>query len=282
MMDASPAASSPAPVSPAFRSSRRPIRPHRLSIDEENALLRAAKRQDQRAVSELIDRHIGLVQAEVRRHVWTGLSADDLSGEGLLGLLESIRRFDVTRRTRLSTYAVWWIRASIWDFVWKNRRIVPIPSTRRARRIRVSIWRTERALTGKLGRPPTTAELAEALAVDEQDVLDLRTALTGRDMVLGGGGGGDDEPSFELPCRDASPEQVLLTLDERRAIRGALAVALEKLPARERTIVERRLLTEDGPTLTALGAELGVSRERVRQLQKRAERTLRDALSAVA
>ncbi|MEO0324696.1 MAG: sigma-70 family RNA polymerase sigma factor [Myxococcota bacterium] len=245
-------------------------------------MLRAAKRQDQRAVSELIDRHIGLVQAEVRRHVWTGLSADDLSGEGLLGLLESIRRFDVTRRTRLSTYAVWWIRASIWDFVWKNRRIVPIPSTRRARRIRVSIWRTERALTGKLGRPPTTAELAEALAVDEQDVLDLRTALTGRDMVLGGGGGGDDEPSFELPCRDASPEQVLLSLDERRAIRGALAVALEKLPARERTIVERRLLTEDGPTLTALGAELGVSRERVRQLQKRAERTLRDALNAVA
>ena len=280
MMDASPAAaSSSTPVSPVFGATRRPSRPGRLSIDEENALLRAAKRSDQRAVTELIERHIGLVQAEVRRHLWTGLSAEDLSGEGLLGLLESIRRFDVTRRTRLSTYAVWWIRASIWDFVWKNRRIVPIPSTRRARRIRVSIWRTERALTGKLGRPPTTAELAEALAVEEQDVLELRAALTGRDVILGGG---DDEPSFELPCTGASPEDILVTVDKRRAIQSALNVALERLPARERTIVERRLLTEDGPTRTALGAELGVSRERVRQLQKRAERTLRDALSAVA
>ncbi|MEM1413697.1 MAG: sigma-70 family RNA polymerase sigma factor [Myxococcota bacterium] len=281
MMDASPAAartSSPNPPMP-FPASPKRRRTDRLTIDEENALLRAAKRNDQRAVAELIERHAGLVQAEVRRHLWTGLSAEDLSGEGLLGLLESIRRFDTTRRTRLSTYAVWWIRASIWDFVWKNRRIVPIPSTRRARRIRVSIWRTERALTGSLGRPPTTAELADALAVDEQDVLDLRAALTGRDVILGGG---DDEPSFELPSTGASPEEILCESDTRRAIQDCLAVALERLPARERTIVERRLLSEEGPTLTALGEELGVSRERVRQLQKRAERTLRDALSAVA
>lgn len=249
----------------------------RMTLEEERALIRSAQAGNERAMNELVKSHIGLVHSELRRHLWTGIAADDLLGEGVLGLLESIRRFDLNRHTRLSTYAVWWIRASVWDFVWKNRRIVPIPSTRRARKLRVSIWRVERSLRQKYGRPASVEELADALEVDPEDIHDIRAALGGRDVGIN-----VDDEGPEIPDDAKSPEQIVEAQDTREHLSATLQNALAQLPVRERTIVERRLLSEDRPTLTALGDELGVSRERVRQLQKRAERQLREYLADVA
>ncbi len=250
----------------------------RLAADKESRLLRHAQKGSERATNELLKSHIGLVHAEAKRHRWTGLAYDDLVGEGVIGLLEAIRRFDTERSTRLCTYAVWWIRASIWDYVWRNRRIVGIPNTRNARKVRVSLWRVQRQLTQELGQPATPEQLAEALGVKEQDVIDIRAALTGRDVSVGD----EDDAAPDLPAHLRSPEEEVLAADERAHVRALLDDALEQLPARERTIVERRLLSEDKPSLSALGVELGVSRERVRQLQRRAERTLRTALADVA
>jgi len=246
------------------------------AADERNLLLRA-QRGDRRAADELVKSHMGLVHKEARRHAWTGIPRSDLVSEGVIGLLEAIRRFDTTRTTRLSTYALWWIRAAVWDFVWRNRRIVSIPSTRSARKVRVGLFKAERALERERGEA-TTEALAELLGVPEQDLREVRSALTARDVWM------DDEedPRAELPSFGASPERHAMVEDQRAHVRAIVSDTLERLPARERTIVERRLLSEDRPSLAALGDELGVSRERVRQLQRRAETVLREALSCVA
>lgn len=229
-------------------------------------------------MQRLVLAHLRLVLSVA--HAYRGGSAglDDLVSEGCLGLMEAVRRFEVSRGNRFSTYAVWWVRAHLRRYALANRRIVAMPSTRGARRVLGSMARVRRDLCQREGRPVDRGELAEALGVSTSDVALVEAAYAGRDVPVG--------PTDELGSRDLaseapSPEQLAADAEEALQHRRAVAEALASLSDRERTIVEHRLLDDERTSLQALGERFGVSRERVRQIQQRAQAKLRSALLQV-
>lgn len=255
---------------------RRAARAPMLAADTERELLAQIRdHDDPKAMAALLDSHLRLVLAMAHRYTRHGVSLEDLVAEGNLGLVEAARRFEADRGTRFSTYAAWWVRALIRRYALANRRIVPAPSTRNARKLIGTLRTTERKLSAELGRAPTPTEVAEALGVEVKDVEMVDTALRARDVSFGPRPDGTD---FELASPKASPEQQVA--DHQLAARSKQSVhrALDLLDAREREIVEKRFLEEDRQTLSNIGSTMGLSRERVRQLEVRAREKLRVAL----
>ncbi|MGF1464909.1 MAG: RNA polymerase sigma factor RpoD/SigA [Sandaracinaceae bacterium] len=228
------------------------------------------------ALDALLTSHLRLVLSVARKYASHGVPIEDLVAEGNLGLVEAARRFDPSRDNRFATYAAWWVRALIRRYTIANRRIVGAPSTRNARRLLSSLRKTERRLAQQLGQPPSREQVANELDVAPSDVAMMDAALRGRDVSLGPGP--DGGPAFEVPDVDGTPEDRVE--ESERAAHNAACIegALELLDAREREIVERRLLSEDRETLARIGLSLGLSRERVRQIEKRACEKLRTAL----
>jgi RNA polymerase sigma-32 factor len=225
----------------------------------------------------LLEAHMPLVQSVVRRYRYDGLSRDDLVSEGQLGLLEAARRFNPERETRFSAYAVWWVRAMVRSYALRNRRIVPPPSTRAARRLLGELPAARRRLTQRWGREVLAREVAAELNVAPEEVLSLQAAMQGRDVPVAHDGGLAD-----LATDDASPEQRVAEAEAQDLLKQRIDRALSTLPVREQEIVRRRLLGEGAVTLQALGTVFGLSRERVRQLEVHACAELRRALEEVA
>jgi RNA polymerase sigma-32 factor len=250
-----------------------------LDAPREEALLRRiAERDDPAALAEVVAAHARLVVSMAGRFSRSGLSTAELVAEGNLGLVEAARRFDATKGARFSTYAAWWVRARIARFSMENRRIVGAPSTRNARKLFGSMRKTERSLRQELGRSPTHADIARATGTTEADVAMVEGALASRDVVLGV----EDLGGVELGSHEPSPEQQLAEREEITRRARAVERAMRLLDAREREVVRRRLLEDEGETLAAIGQGLGLSRERVRQLEVRARGKLREALREVA
>lgn len=247
-----------------------------LEAEEEQALIRRAQQDgDERATHRLVAAHLRLVLSVAKSYARGGVSLDDLVSEGSVGLLEAIRRFDPQRGTRFSTYAVWWVRAHIRRYAMANRRIVPAPSTRNARRILGALHRTRKELEQRTGAAPTRDEIAAALDVTAEEIAMVETALAARDVVLGPL---DDGTHHDVATSLPSPEQEAAEHQLAALRRRQIADALGVLSEREREIVERRILNEDSSSLASLGAHFGVSRERVRQIQQRAQNKLRSVL----
>lgn len=246
-----------------------------LDADTERRLLAQASRGSSKAMQQIVDSHMRLVLSIVSQYSGRGVSKADLVSEGTLGLLEAARRFDAEKGTRFSTYAAWWVRAFVRRHALSNRRLVGAPSTRNARRIVWGLRTTQRRLEQNLGRAPERGEVASVLGVSEDEVAMVEGALGGWDVPLGAH---DDGSTFELPGTLPDPEQETATEQERKLNTHAVAAALSRLSDREREIVRQRLLADDAASLSALGERFGVSRERVRQIQKQAETKLRDEL----
>ncbi len=246
-----------------------------LDAPTEERLVRELREGSERALSQLLASHLRLVLATARRYAGNGVSLEDLVAEGNLGLVEAAQRFDPARGTRFGTYAAWWVRAFIRRYALSNRRIVPAPSTRNARKLLSSLRKTQRRLTHERGRPPELEEVASALGVPAADVAMIESVLTSRDVALGAG---DDGLSWEVMDARPSPEQEASDTETREQREETVAWALSTLNEREREIVRRRFLDDDTDTLAVLGATLGLSRERVRQIEKKAQLKLRTAL----
>ncbi len=247
-----------------------------LTAEHERMLLRSAQDGRRFAVDELIASHMRLVIDVASRHARPGLDAHDLIGEGVVGLLEAVRRFDLSHQTRFSSYAVWWVRACVRQFALANRRIVGMPSSRGARIVRAGLRAIERSLAQQLERIPSRAEIAQALGVREADVDAVDRALSCWDISLSQSEPAepwDDRPGPETMVGDAELE----TLRQRSMQR-----ALGMLSARERELVCERLCEDDGKSLTELGHELGVSRQRAGQILAGAREKLRGCLEQVA
>lgn len=242
---------------------------------ERDYLRRIQESDDPVALGALLTSHVRLVLSIAKKYARHGLPHEDLVAEGSLGLVEAARRFDTTRQTRFSTYAAWWVRALIRRYTIANRRIVGAPSTRNARRLISSLRVTQRVLAAKLGRPATRDELAAELNVTAEDVATVDAALSGRDLSLGPRADGQ---VVELPSESKSPEEQASANEAAEINRRRVAAAMAELEDRERIIIEKRLLAEDRETLARIGARMGVSRERVRQIELRARQKLRDAL----
>jgi len=246
-----------------------------LRADEERELIEQFRAGSNVALQHLLDAHLRLVLSVAKRYACQGTSMEDLISEGNLGLLEAARRFSSDRGTRFGTYAAWWVRSHVRRFAFANRRIVGTPSTRNARRVISGLRKTQRLIAQREGRCAARTEVAEALGVPEEDVALVEAALGCRDSVVGPL---DDGTIRELPDKAPTPEQLTAALELRDYQRAQVKTALEALSEREREIVRRRYLCEDTETLAILGESLGLSRERVRQIEKRAQMKLRSAL----
>lgn len=250
-----------------------------LEPTEERELLARAKAGDRSAAEKLVTTHLALVWKLARAHRKPELEPDDLVSEGVLGLLEAIERFDMSRENRFNTYADWWVRARLGRFAVDQRPLVPLPSTRNGRRVRRGLDRAERALAQELGRAPTQDEIAAALGVAPDDVALVARGSMSRFVPLGPTDSGvvrevaDDAPS---------PEQLASDAEEARVNARRVARALATLTAREREVLERRVLDEEQASLSEVGRDQGVSRERIRQIQMSAESKLRVRLLDVA
>lgn len=256
-----------------------------LARDEEIDLAKAwLGEQDERALHRLIDSHMRLVAAVASRYRAYGLSMPDMVQEGSLGLLQAANRFDPERGVRFSTYASWWIRSSIQDYILRNWSIVRsgTTSTQKSlffnlRRLRAQIERN----TGRTLDSEGRETIAKALKVDRRDVEMMEGRIGGPDQSLNATVAEDtDLERQDLVSDDRpGPEDLIIGIRDSATRSRWLSECLAELTARERVIIEQRRLQEVGRTLEDLGKVLGVSKERVRQLESRALKKLQVALS---
>jgi RNA polymerase sigma-32 factor len=249
-----------------------------LATEEERQLIGRYRTGSQKALETLIQSHMPLVRSIARRYRGHARHDDDLLAEGRLGLLQAAQRFEPERGVRFAVYAAWWVRAFVRRYALDNRRIVRAPSTRMGRKLASKLPSTVQKLRQTRGREVSDAELASELEAPIEEVASVRLALSMPDLML------DDESARAGALVDpgASPEELASSRERQRRIEREIAHALGFLSNREREIVERRYLDDEGATLATLGEHLGISRERVRQLEARAREKLRDHLVDVA
>lgn len=263
--------------------SRRPVQ--FLTESEERALLKQwTESRDRRALDRLIDSHRPLVLKLATRYRTSALSLSDLVQEGFVGLMEAANRFDIGRDVRFATYAQWWIRSTMQEFVLRNASAVRSITSSRQKSLMFTLRKM--ADDPDTGSPDdeTKAELAQRFGVSVAAVDRMSVRMNAYDQSLDAAIG----PSGEMTLKDVladdgpTPEDTILNMDERGRRREWLKTALAELPARERRIIEERHLGENKQLLRELGREMGVSKERVRQLESRALKALQSAARARA
>ena len=256
-----------------------------LSAEEEAQLGRSLRDDnDLDAAYRLIASHLRFVVRIARGYRGYGLPEPDLIQEGNIGLMKAVRRFDPDRGVRLVSFAVHWIKAEIQEYILRNWRIVKIATTKAQRKLFFNL-RSSRQSLGWIGEQESKA-LASELGVTPEDVLEMEARLNGRDLPLESPDehDADSHHAFisELADDTASPAEQLSERDWEEQQSESLQAALSSLPERDRVIIENRWLQEQPKTLQTLGAELGISAERVRQLEKQAMAKLRQFLGPLA
>jgi RNA polymerase sigma-32 factor len=250
-----------------------------LDATLERDLLAKAQAGDRSAARTIVESHLRLVVQVASSYARDGLSVHDLIGEGMLGLLEAMQRFELSKNVRFASYAAFWVRAAVRQHAFANRRIVGMPSTRGARVARARMGAAERGLTQELGRRPSRAELAQALGVSEHDVELVSASLAGQDIRITLEG---DTSSYEPHDEAQGPEQALAEAEGEALRKVQVTRALSTLSAREREVVCEHWYSDDTQSLAKLGRSFGVSRQRAGQILAGAREKLRAELSCVA
>jgi RNA polymerase sigma-32 factor len=254
-----------------------------LTVAEERLLAERARAGDEEAAGRLVRSHLGFVVHIARRYRRFGLPLDDLVQEGTIGLIHAVRRFDPARNIRLCTYAAWWIRAHIQAYVVRTWSLVRL-STGTAQR--ALFFRLRRMMADLKGGAEQLSEdvlrpLAERFRVPMREVLALARRATGFDRSLDQTAPAAVDakaPVAELPDPAPNPEEQVAAASQQRWRRGLIARAMKALSQRERAIIAGRYLAELAKTRDALARELGISAERVRQLEQKALDKLRTLL----
>ena len=238
---------------------------------------------DDRAMHELVMAYARIVVSAAARYRYYGLSNGDLIQEGNIGLMQAAKRFDPDRGVRFSTYAAWWIRASIQDHILRNWSIVRTGTTAAHKSLFFKLRRL-RARIGEADGGPLSHEgrqkIAETIGVSVADVTVMEQRLSGADGSLNAAVSQESESEAQDFLADdrPNPEQVVIELHDGEVLSRWLNDALSELSARERLIIMKRRLQDEGATLEQLGGVLGVSKERVRQLEHRALKKLKKSL----
>lgn len=228
------------------------------------------------AAHELVTSHLRLVAKIAMGYKGYGLPVADLISEGNIGLMKAVKKFDPDRGFRLSTYAIWWIRASITEYVLKSWSMVKMGTVSSQKKLFFSLRRMKNQLkiydNGELS-DAQAEQISEAVGVPEADVQNMNRRLHSRDLSLNAPLSTLDEGAeFQDTLVDERPNpEVLVGEREEHSVRSEmLRRAMSELSERERHIFIERRLKDDPVTLEELGAEYGISRERIRQLEVRA------------
>jgi len=258
-----------------------------LSVEEEVSLAKRLRDSgDVEAAHKLVTSHLKLVVKIARQYRKFTLPFEDLISEGTVGLMKAVRKFDPEKGFRLSTYAMWWIKAEITEFVLKSWSIVRIGSITVQKKLFYNLHRS-RARLQKLdsGDAPVDMDLqlAEELGVSVDDVKYLGNQLEKGDLSLNQSvsefsDGPTEEYIDRLVDNSADPEQMVLSADFEDHRRALIEQAMSDLSDRDREIIIARRLEEDGVTLDELGQKFGVSRERIRQLEERALKKIKASI----
>jgi RNA polymerase sigma-32 factor len=254
-----------------------------LTAEQEVALGRRLQRDnDVAAARELVMSHLRLVVAVSRQYRGYGLPQADLIQEGNVGLMKAVRRFDPERGVRLVSFALHWIRAEIHEYILRNWRLVKVATTKAQRKLFFNL-RSMKKSSATLS-PDDALAIAKTLGVKPEEVVEMETRLSGRDIGLEPTTG-DDDASFApidwLTDRDDEPAQIFERAETARNRSVGLSKALAKLDDRSRRIIEARWLREDDPaTLQDLATEYGVSAERIRQIESKAIKSMKSQMTA--
>ena len=255
-------------------------------LEEQKLARRWREHEDSQAARELVTSHLRLVAKLAMAYRGYGLPVGDLISEGNLELMQAVKRFEPERGFRLSTYARWWIRASIQEYVLRSWSLVRIGSSSNIKKLFFNLRHAKSRLSayeeGDL-KPENVAMIATRLGVRQKDVIEMNRRIGG-DASLNAslrenGEGGGEWLDWLVDDSD-DQEQVLVDHEEGDNRRTSLRSALDVLNSRERRILEARRLADNPVTLTVLAAEFGVSRERVRQIEVRAFGKIQRAVRA--
>lgn len=250
--------------------------------------LKLAKRwknkKDEKALHELVQAHMRLVVSIASKFRNYGLPMGDLIQEGSIGLMEAAARFEPDMDNRFSTYASWWIKAQIQDYVLRNWSIVRTGTTASQKSLFFNLRRLRARIEGQSARDYLDEEsidlIARELKVSHKDVIEMEGRMNGGDKslnnTLGEDGGAEWQDFLTDPA--ATPEEIVLGMRDSQTRSAWLNEALGELSARERTIIRERRLNDEPVTLEDLGRDLGISKERVRQLEQRAMDKIRTAV----
>ena len=258
-----------------------------LSPDEEMSLANKwVKSRDTNAAHRLVNSHLRLVVKIAMGFRGYGIPLNELISEGNVGMIQSLERYDPTKGFRLSTYAMWWIRASIQEYILHSWSLVKIGTTAAQKKLFFNL----RSLKGKLKavedgdlQPELVTEIADRLDVSELDVIDMNRRMSGHDHSL-------NSPLSEesggewinwLVDESGSHENDIINKDELLKRKKMLSKGLNDLNERERQILMKRRLTDDPLTLEELSKSYGISRERVRQVEVRAFEKLRKVVKNI-
>jgi RNA polymerase sigma-32 factor len=252
-----------------------------ISREEEHALaLRWAEERDVEAARRLVLSNLRLVVkiAMEYRRAWANTL--DLIQEGNLGLMQAVQRFDPHAGTKLASYAVYWIRAYILKYLMDNIRLVKLGNTRAERKLFFRLNREKRELE-RQGFRPEPRLIAERLDLDEADVVSMEQRLSGGELSLDAPVGDDgDGASYGDFVAAPTPSAETLVADEnlRETVLAHVRSFAQELAPREQRILDARILADEPLTLQQLGDEMGITRERVRQLEKQLVDELREYL----
>lgn len=258
-----------------------------LSAEEEVRLARLwRENRDEDALHKLVSAYMRLVVSHAHKFRHYGLSVSDLVQEGNIGLMMAAERFDPEREVRFSTYASWWIRSSIQDYVLRNWSIVRTGTTAAQKSLFFNLRRLRARLNNYVDGPLSQQDktkIATELRVPIAEVEAMQNRLAANDRSLNAFVAEDADGEWQdfLVDERPTPEEAVLALHDGAARERWLSDALKTLSERERRIIHDRCLREESVTLEALGRALGISKERVRQIEHQALRKLKSSLVAL-
>lgn len=251
-----------------------------LSREDECSLAKRLRDEgDVTAAHQLVLSHLRAVIAVARGYLGYGLPQADLIQEGTIGLMKAVRRFDPERGVRLITFATHWIKAEIHEFIIRNWRLVKIATTKHQRKLFFNLRSMKKGLDAM--NHTEISAMAKELGVTIKEVVEMETRFSGRDISLEPLS--EDEDEFTSPIHYLTdgddPSQTLENSEFEGVNHKLLQQSLESLDARSRRILEARWLQDDTKTLHELASELGISAERVRQLESKAIAKMRNIIT---
>src|SRR5437588_3626787 len=258
----------------------------RFALLERDQEYRLAKRWrelgDREAADQIVTSHLRLAAKIAMGYRGYGLPVSEIIAEGNVGLMQALNRFEPEKGFRFATYAMWWIRASIHDYILRSWSLVKIGTTANQKKLFFKLRSAKSKIaaleTGDL-HPDQVTLIAKTLDVTDQDVVDMNRRLGGDKSINAPmhNGGETGEWQDHLIDQSPSPEAIVVEQDERERRLKALVAAIDVLDDRERRIFEARQLTDEPQTLEELAAKFNVSRERIRQIEARAFEKVRKA-----
>ena len=260
-----------------------------LGKDEEFMLAkRWREHEDPAAAHRLVTSHLRLVAKIAMGYRGYGLPIGEVISEGNVGLMQAVKKFEPDKGFRLATYAMWWIRASIQEYILRSWSLVKMGTTAAQKKLFFNLRKAKSEISaleeGDL-RPEQVSAIATKLGVLDSEVISMNRRLSGPDASLNAPLRADSENEWQdwLEDKEQVSQETRLADDEEKSLRmGLLQVAMMELTDRERHILTERRLKDDPTTLETLAAEYGVSRERVRQIEVRGFEKLQRAMKAAA